>query len=83
MAGSAWVPASTHAITVSMGVAPVGGVMGTAEVVGFFDDVCGDEVGAAVSVCGGIGVSVGCPVGVDEHAETAVASTAAAVRATT
>jgi len=73
-------PAPTHAIAVSIGVAPVGAVLGIGTLGDVFDDVCGGWEDA-LGVFGEMGVSVGCAVGPDEHAETPpVSSTAAAVR---
>ena len=76
-------PASTQAIADSIGVAPVGAVLGTGTLEVLVVVRGADEVGAAdeVTVRDGIGVSVGWLLGADEQAGTPPANnTAAAVR---
>jgi hypothetical protein len=73
---SAAVPAPTHEMTDSMGVAPDGTGLGTAEVTVVLETVSVGEGGDPVVVFGGIGVMLGCDVGVAE--QPAMTSSAAA-----
>lgn len=61
-------------------MAPVGAVLGTAEVGGFFDDVCAVDGAEVTVLLGGIGVRLGCPVGAAEHAVQPAASASATIR---